>query len=192
LAHREELVDQAYAQIRRQAPHLRVAIDLARRHANVADADVVIASVQSLSRANSVRIRKYDPKMFKAIFIDEAHHAAAATYIRILDHFGARDPASHVFVFGCSATAMRHDGLCLGTVFDEIVYHRDMRSMMTDNWLCDLKVTTVKTNVDLSGLKTSQSDYDLSALSRRMNIPARNELIVQSWMDHQQRLGLCW
>lgn len=44
--------------------------------ANVIDADVVVASVQTLARKNSTRILKYRPEDFKCIIIDEAHHAA--------------------------------------------------------------------------------------------------------------------
>jgi ATP-dependent helicase IRC3 len=54
------------------------------------------------------------------IVIDEAHHASATTYTRILDYFGARDPSSHVMVWGCSATVRRHDGVSLGDVFEQI------------------------------------------------------------------------
>ena len=115
-------------------PLQRVVVEQAGRHADVANADVVVASVQTLARADSQRIQKYDPAQFKCIVIDEAHHAAARIYLRALDHFRIRfdasgsrtflrekrDPSSHIFLWGCSATVLRHDGLKLGALFEEV------------------------------------------------------------------------
>ena len=49
------------------------------------------------------------------ILIDEAHHAAAPTYLKILEYFGAMTKESEVVVIGVSATLSRLDGLKLGT-----------------------------------------------------------------------------
>ncbi|KAJ1950721.1 DEAD DEAH box helicase, partial [Linderina macrospora] len=86
LAHREELLEQAARQIMRASPDLVVDIDQGRRMANPA-ADVIVASVPTLGRANSSRIKRFEPNRFKCIVIDEAHHAAAMTYRRIIDYF---------------------------------------------------------------------------------------------------------
>lgn len=134
LAHRQELLTQAFKQIQKLNPDLRVELECSDQQANVSDADVIVASIQSLGTKNSTRIAKYVPSLFKSIMIDEAHHAAAATYTRILHHFGALEPSSHLFLWGCSATVMRHDGLKLGDIFDEIVYHYEMKKMITENW----------------------------------------------------------
>jgi hypothetical protein len=46
-------------------------VDQAHRKANVLDADVVVASVASLSHTSKSRIGKYDPSEFKCIMVDE-------------------------------------------------------------------------------------------------------------------------
>ena len=54
-------------------------------------ADVIVASVPTLGRMGSGMerlTRRFDPSRFKCIVIDEAHHAAAVTYCRILEYFG--------------------------------------------------------------------------------------------------------
>jgi hypothetical protein len=89
IAHREELLLQAANQIARFAPDLRVAIDQGSKTADPSMADVIVASVPTLGRKGSTRLDKYDPEEFKCIIIDEAHHAAASSYARILEHFGA-------------------------------------------------------------------------------------------------------
>ena len=37
-------------------------------------------------------------------------------------------------ILGFSATFSRHDGLALGSVFEEIVYHRDFLEMIKEQW----------------------------------------------------------
>lgn len=90
LAHRRELLLQAKQQLARISPNLRVEIECADERADVEKADVVVASVQSLGRKGTGlrRLERYDPKLFKCIVVDEAHHTAAPTYGLILAHFG--------------------------------------------------------------------------------------------------------
>ncbi|KAG9304041.1 hypothetical protein G9A89_005951 [Geosiphon pyriformis] len=180
IAHRQELLDQAHKHIVARLPDLLVEIDQGSRRAELIG-DVIIASVQSLTNQSSPRLEKYDPSKFKAIIIDEAHHASAMTYRKILGHFGADKPETRIFVWGCSATIRRHDGVALGILFDEITYHRSFLDMIRENWLCNIKITTVKTNVDLSNLK-SKSDFQVGELSRTVNIRERNELIVRTYL----------
>jgi ATP-dependent helicase IRC3 len=72
LAHREELIDQAYRQITRYStPYTRIAIDQGDRHADVANSDVIVASVQSLFAQKLRRLAKYDPAEFKCVIVDE-------------------------------------------------------------------------------------------------------------------------
>ena len=95
-------------------------------------ADITICSVQSLLR--SERLNKFNPEWAKLILIDEAHHAAAPTYLKILEHFGASTKESKAVVIGVSATLSRLDGLRLGVALDQIVYHRDYIDMVGEKW----------------------------------------------------------
>jgi len=79
------------------------------------------------------------------ILIDEAHHAAAPTYLKILEYFGAMTKETEVVVIGVSATLSRLDGLKLGTALDEIVYHRDYIEMIGEKWqLYPIDVTNIQ------------------------------------------------
>jgi ATP-dependent helicase IRC3 len=40
----------------------------------------------------------YDPNHFKTIIVDEAHHAAAQSYLRIINHFKVGDPNSRMLL----------------------------------------------------------------------------------------------
>ncbi|KAF9439310.1 hypothetical protein BGZ76_003840 [Entomortierella beljakovae] len=183
LAHRQELLEQTRKHVLRNGTGLTVSVDQGKTIADMS-ADVIVASVPTLGRAGSTRILKYNPKEFKCIIIDEAHHAAAQTYYRILEHFGAHVPETHIFVYGCSATVRRHDGIKLGGIFDYISFHKGFVTMIEDKWLCGLRVSTVKTDIDLSDVKEKGGDFAQKDLSAKVNTPLRNEVIARSYMTY--------
>ncbi|KAG0788923.1 hypothetical protein G6F62_002408 [Rhizopus arrhizus] len=185
LAHRQELLNQAYNQIKRYNPNLIVEIDQGKRVADYDNADVIIASVPTLGRNNSKRIENLDPTLFKAILIDEAHHAVADSYLNILNYFN--NP--QLLVWGCSATVKRHDGLSLSDVFDKITFHIDFLDLIERGYLSPMKVTTVKTSVDLSHVRHSGADFALTQLSQAVNTSVRNEVIVSSWRKYAAETG---
>ena len=74
IAHRQEIVEQNALEIEKWTG-LKVGIEQGDRHASLDD-DVISASVQTLGRKDSQRIKKLDPRHFKAIIFDEVHHAS--------------------------------------------------------------------------------------------------------------------
>ena len=192
LAHRTELLEQAARRLRHSHPQLRVATEQGAETAVplLPQADVVVASVPTLGRSGSQRLKAYNPRDFKCIIIDEAHHASASSYLRILQHFGALEDSSHLLVWGCSATLRRHDGVGLGTVFKELSYQRSMLDMWSEGWLCRPVALQVKSDVDLSRVPRSGGDFVAAELAKAANLATRNAMIVRSWQDHvhpQQR-----
>jgi ATP-dependent helicase IRC3 len=148
-------------------------------------ADITVCSVQSLLRSD--RLSKFNPSWAKLILIDEAHHAAAPTYLKVLDYFGASTKESKVVVVGVSATLSRLDGLKLGTALDEIVYHRDYIEMIGEKWLSDVKFTTVQTDIDLRQVRNNKfGDFSVGQLSRVVNTTQANEITVRAWLDRAQ------
>src|SRR2546423_4620694 len=79
LAHRDELIQQAVDKLRLVDPTLPLGVMQAARDEHTAP--TVVASVQTLSRRT--RLTRLVPN-FQTIVIDEAHHAPAPTYRRIL------------------------------------------------------------------------------------------------------------
>ncbi|PVG01933.1 P-loop containing nucleoside triphosphate hydrolase protein [Serendipita vermifera] len=185
-----ELAIQAVDQIRRMFPQTTVEIEQGKRTASGL-ADVTVATYQTLTRGD--RLDKFLPERTRAIIVDEAHHAAAKSYLSILSHFdpvvGARQStgitSSGIPIIGFSATFGRHDGRALGSVFQEIVYHSDFLQMIKEQWLCNVRFTTVKANIDLSDVAISQKsgDFVASSLAQVMNTEAINSLVVQSWLE---------
>ncbi|KAJ1646624.1 DEAD DEAH box helicase [Coemansia asiatica] len=177
LAHREELLVQAASQIQRASPDLIVDIDQGSRVANPA-ADVIVASVPTLGRTQSDRLLRYDPMRFKCLVIDEAHHAAAESYGKVIEHF---DQAGHLVIWGCSATLHRYDGLRLTRAFDEIVYQKHFIQMIKEKWLCDMRIVTVKTRSSIGGVRKVSGDFATASLSSAVNNDERNLAVVKAF-----------
>ena len=173
LAHRAELLYQAKEKIGWSNPELDIQIEQADNIAGYCD--VVVASVPTLGRAESERILKYPKDYFKSIVIDEAHHAAAPTYRRILDYFNAP------FVLGVTATPQRSDNTRLTDVFDEIVYYKTIQDLIEDGYLCTLVGYRIKTDTDISGVATNEGDYVASQLEDAIDTPERNAHIVAAY-----------
>ena len=175
LAHREELLTQAKDKILAGDPTLRVEIEQGQNYADRTDCDVVVASVPTLGRANSSRINEFDKDYFRTIIVDEAHHAAAPSYRNVLDYFNAD------LLLGVTATPQRGDNVRLTDVFDEVVYFKSIEELIREGYLTNLVGYQVKTDTDISGVATQAGDYVDSQLSKVINTPERNALIVKSW-----------
>ena len=48
--------------------------------------------------------------------------------------------------------------------------------------LCNLRVTTIKTDVDLSKVKSSNEDFHVHDLSKYLNVESRNDIIVRTYL----------
>ncbi len=145
--------------------------------------DVVVASVAMLGRRGSTTLAALNPAVFKAIIIDEAHHATAPTYQRVLAHFGATHPSTAVLVWGCSATLRRHDGAALSDVFDQVTYSSSIQTMWEQGFLAPARCFAVRTKVDVSKVKlNADRDFQLESLAHVLNTPERNTLLLQSWV----------
>ncbi len=183
LAHRDELIRQNAEKIAAANPDLHVAIEKAAEHASP-DADVISASVPTLGRKDSDRIKKFDPSRFKAVIVDEMHHTSADTYRRIIDHFGILDDDSHIALFGFSATVRRSDRRPMDDLYDEIVYHRGLLEMIDEEWLARLRAVRISTGTELDVDVSSNGDFVQTQLEAAVNTPERNRTLLKAWRDH--------
>lgn len=143
-----------------------------------------MASLQSILSKD--RLLKFDPKRFKLVLVDEAHHIVAPGYLKVLEHLGLRTKrADSPHLVGVSATFSRFDGLRLGAAIDEIVYHKDYVDMIGEKWLSDVIFTTVESKVDLSKVKRKgkggSGEFDTSSLSHAVNTVELNDIVVRAW-----------
>lgn len=174
LAHREELLEQAYEKLQKHVPEeTRIEFEQGPRYASP-DAQVVIASVPSL--ANDTRLQRFSEDHFDLVIVDEAHHATASTYQKILDWF------CNSKVLGVTATPRRRDGESLTRVFDRIAYRLDISSAIRAGLVCPIRCHRVGSQTDMRGIRVTAGDYNLKDLSEKVNNTERNSLIVSSYL----------
>src|SRR5881409_2105394 len=169
LAHRDELIQQAVDKLRLVDPTLSLGIVQAAH--DELTAPTVVASVQTLSRRT--RLARLVPD-FQTIVIDEAHHAPAPTYRRILAYCRAWPPGP--LVVGVTATPERGDRQSLRPVFDRIVYQKTLLEMMQAGYLVDLRAIQVLLQADFDALRTQHGDFveaELETLLLAANAPAQ-------------------
>lgn len=182
LAHRHELLQQAKEKLLAIDPNLTVGIEQAGERASD-HAGVVLGSVATLGRRNSRRLARLRPEEFSIIVVDEAHHAVAPTYRRILDHFGLFESGAQRFLIGFTATPRRGDKQGLGDVFEEVCYARDLRSMIEDGYLAPIRGWRVETHVSLDGVRVRHGDFIESQLAAAVDTSARNRLLVLAYNE---------
>lgn len=172
LAHRRELVLQAYDHFRKLWPEPGTGLFMgdARNH----DAHNIAGSVQSLSE----RFGEFDPAAFDYVVVDEAHHAAAATYRRVLGYFRPK------FVLGLTATPDRADGQSILELFQDCAHRLDLRTAVELGELVPIRCVRVKTNVDLTKVRFNQVQYNRRDIEEHVLIPARDHLVVDTYLKH--------
>jgi superfamily II DNA or RNA helicase len=157
LANRNELCIQPLAAFSDQLGYVP-ALEKAESSAPL-DARVVVASVQTLSRAK--RLERFPKDHFKFIFADECHMSVAESWKRIFNHF---DSAK---ICGITATPFRSDAKKLTDIFECEAYRKDLFSLVDDGYLVDPDhVDRLSTAISLAQVRVKKTtegvDYDLN------------------------------
>jgi superfamily II DNA or RNA helicase len=150
-------------------------------------APVVVASVQTLRG----RLDQIPP--FDMVITDECHHATAKTYRSIVDavnkaraEAGKQSPLIHV---GFTATPYRSkangqtEGL--GDVYEALVYEHSIVDAIGQGDLVPPRAIRIETHVSVEGVKLkANGDFDDAELEAAVDTEARNELIVDKYLEH--------
>ena len=172
VAHRKTLVHQTGREFARLWPE----VDHGRIESGrwQPEHHVVCASVQTLTN----RLAEIPPERFRYLVIDEAHHATADSYRTLLGHF---KPA---FTLGLTATPERADGKPVLELFRDAAHRLSLKDAIERGELVPIRCVRVKTNVDLSRVRFNEVQYNRQDLETTITIPARNELIVDTYLEH--------
>lgn len=192
LVHMDQLAQQAAKAMAAWNPGAWVGTEMAGQSAGPMD-QFVIASVPTLGRKGSDRIKKFAPDEFNAIIQDEAHIGMADSFKRVYDHFGLLDRSRDKTLFlGITATPNRNDGQGLKALFDEIVFNWDIVKGMDSGWLCDIRVWRIKGCADLGGVHVRMGEFVEGELASAVNTPERNAIIVKEWAKHAWQRRTIW
>lgn len=167
LAHREELVTQPIKYY-----NCPVGIEMANNKSN--GEEVVIASIMSLTH----RLNKFKPDDFDLIIIDEAHHAAAKSYKKILEYFRPR------LILGFTATPNRGDKVRLDDVFQKIIFQKDLKWAIKNKYLTDIYCMRVNIGYDISKVAKKMGDFVSSELEKVLDTDILNKAIAEVYSKY--------
>jgi superfamily II DNA or RNA helicase len=136
-------------------------------------APVQIASIQTL-HARAVRSRSVEMPHADVVIVDEAHHAPARTYRRIIDAF------PNAAVVGLTATPVRGDGRGLGGIFNRLIECPGVGELIDLGYLVPTRVYA-PSRPDLTGVRVERGDYVESQLAARMDKPKLIGDVVEHW-----------
>ncbi len=150
----------------------------------------VFATVQSL---NNVDLSELPPEHFDVVIVDEFHHAAAATYDRLLAHLRPKE------LLGLTATPERADGRSvLGHFGGRIAHEIRLWDAINRDLLCPFHYFGVRDRVDLDHLAATKGRYRVRDLENvYTGDDARVSLILRALSERLEdprkarALGFC-
>lgn len=211
VAHRHELLEQAFLTVKNNACKDGVLSNartfryriISGQHGKPVDVqpndNIVIASKDSLGKGLTHLLEKWlDANEDLFLVIDEAHHAIAKTYRKLIDSL---QKGRALKLLGLTATPFRtaekEEGL-LGKVFpDDIVYKVDLRTLIARGVLAEPIFQTLTTNLNLA---RSLTEKDIQAIAAFDELPEqiakqiassneRNAQIVSRYIQHHAEYG---
>lgn len=173
VVHRDELIRQTVDKLALVDPDLPVGVVQGPR--NEVDAPVVVASVATLAREQ--RLAQLGTN-FALCIIDEAHHAVAESYQRVLDHV-----ADAELILGLTATPQRGDGRALDC-FDEITHSVSILDGIEAGYLADLRGYIAGTDMNLEAVTVRGGDFTEGSLGEEMSRSGAVSQVVDAWQTH--------
>jgi superfamily II DNA or RNA helicase/HKD family nuclease/diadenosine tetraphosphate (Ap4A) HIT family hydrolase len=184
VAHREEILNQALNTFRCVRPEAR--LGHYSGGAKDPNADVVLASIQTLSRRE--HLERFSPDAFDYIIVDEFHHAAAASYRKLIAYFQPK------FLLGLTATPERSDGGDLLALCQQnLVYRCDLVEGVRKQLLAPFHYYGVPDDVDYANIPWRSTRFDEEALTAAVATQRRAENALEQFRTKGGRraLGFC-
>lgn len=175
LQHRDELAFQNARKYGEMNPHARVGLFNAK--AKDWSGDATFGMVQTLCR-DVASIPKLD-----LLVIDEAHHAVAPSYRKVVD--AVRDKNPDCRIFGVTATPARGDGKGLRHIFSNCCDQISLHSLIALGFLVRPRTfvcTLEGTDDRLASLRrTSSGEFDMNEAEAVLDVEVHNAAVVREW-----------
>ena len=172
VAHTMELVNQAYQTF--QALWKGASVGKFADSVKELNKDIVCGSIQSIA----LNLDMFKEDDFDYIIIDEAHHATADTYQKVLAYFKPK------FLLGLTATPERADDTNILEIFKNTAHKLDIRTAVEIGALVDVRCIRIHTNIDMTQVRFNSVQYNVRDLDIKICVTERNALIVKTWLDY--------
>ena len=172
VAHTMELVNQAYNTFK----NLWDTVSVGKFADSTKDADshVICGSIQSVA----LNLELFQDNDFDYIIIDEAHHASADTYQKVLAYFKPK------FTLGLTATPERADDTNILEIFKNTAHKLDIQTAVEISALVPVRCIRIHTNIDMTKVRFNSVQYNIRDLDDKIFVPERNKLIVDTWLSY--------
>lgn len=138
------------------------------------EAHVVCGSIQSVA----LNLDMFKDNDFDYIIIDEAHHASADTYQKVLAYFNPK------FILGLTATPERADDTNILEIFKNTAHKLDIQTAVEIGALVPVRCIRIHTNIDMTKVRFNSVQYNIRDLDVKICVTERNKLIVDTWLEY--------
>lgn len=177
LAHRDELTAQNRAKFQRVVPGISTSvIDATEKSWG---GQVAFAMVPTLARTTNLA----DMPRLDLLVIDEAHHAVADSYRRIIDRVHDANPDARIF--GVTATPNRGDKKGLREVFDNVADQVRLGELIASGHLVPPRTFVIDVGVqdELRSVRKTLSDFDMAEVAGIMDRAPVTDEVIRHWKE---------
>lgn len=177
IQHRDELTNQNLGTFNRINPGIPTSI--VNGDNKDYSGNAIFTMAQTMSREKNL----WNLPPIDLCVIDEAHHAASDSYLKIIEHARTLNPKMKVF--GVTATPNRGDGKTLGTIWNNCADQVHIGELI----MTGLLVPPVTYQIDLGyndklkEVRQTMNDFNMQDVEDIMNKQAHNKSVVKHWMD---------
>ena len=177
LAHRDELTAQNRAKFQRVVPGVSTSVIDATEKSWIGQ--VAFAMVPTLARASNLA----DMPRLDLLVVDEAHHAVADSYRRVIDR--VRDANPDARIFGVTATPNRGDRKGLREVFDNVADQVRLGELIASGHLVPPRTFVIDVGVqdELRSVRKTMSDFDMAEVAGIMDREPVTGEVIRHWKE---------
>ena len=177
IAHRDELTEQNRTKFGRVKPGVTTSVVDANEKSW--EGQATFAMVPTLSRASNLD----SMPVLDLLVIDEAHHAVADSYRRIIDRTLKLNPAARIF--GVTATPNRGDKQGLREVFDNVADQIRIAELIASGHLVKPRTFVIDVGVQdaLRKVRRVASDFDMGEVDAIMNKSPVTDAVIANWKE---------
>jgi superfamily II DNA or RNA helicase len=181
IAHRTELITQPFERIRDMFPHRFARTGIVQASQNDAHSQITIATVQTLQTDKRMK-QLLASGSIDYLVIDEAHHATATTYVKVINALKEANPKmKHL---GVTATPIRADAVGLRAVYQKESAHYGIRELVKQRYLAPPRWLAIETGISLAGVRSqgtgASRDFNQSQLASVFETDNCFELVVET------------
>lgn len=136
---------------------------------------VLLSTFQSLEGY----LKKNPDLTFDVVIVDEAHHAAADTFMSTINNINPK------YLLGLTATPFRKDQRSIKKIFGEPLVKYDVIKALKKGYLANIDYKIKNDNIDNDWISEhSKMGYSVKQLNKKIFIPQRDEEICQTIFEY--------